>query len=143
MYSPVFEVLLLENWPCASRIFAHNQASRMFYRHRFATSRTWFPLILVPFPWGLTIISKCTFQIMYALLCNLRRGYNAIPAVVSLVFLLHFSTWNIKNLLFFKINFVGTVVEKTTDSQRTFPRGNFNLCESLNEKNIVSGLIYI
>ena len=35
------------------------------------------------------------------------------------------------------------VVGKTTHSQRIFPRGNFNLCENLNLKNIPSDFIYV
>ena len=38
---------------------------------------------------------------------------------------------------------MGTVVGKTTDPQRYFSRGNFNLRESLNRKNIASDLICV
>ena len=36
---------------------------------------------------------------------------------------------------------VGTVVGRTTDQQRNFPQGNFNLRECLNQNNISSDLI--
>ena len=36
-----------------------------------------------------------------------------------------------------------TVVGKTIDPQRKFPRGNLNLRESLIQKNIASDLIYM
>ena len=43
----------------------------------------------------------------------------------------------------FSKSIAGTVVEKTTDPQRKFPRENFNPPKSLSQKNIASDLIYV